>query len=366
MSVTIEKIFNTGSVPYVLSSTASELPSSNLLKIVFTSTNIPDGSAAGTRSHTQPGGKYLGTWYESFDTMKKVGETQDYLSYPLSASECFYKTLTLVSGTLSLTTGAIGTFWHNYTPTASRVVTEGGRTYTVGFLGDTVLSGTAGTYSNAYFHYDDNTYGVIDSYSLRTENIGGTDYNVVDITFGTVTGSTVLSGTLDATTASGTEIQNSAQIYNKADNYKLRTAATDSKYLTPNNSVIFEVTFGEAYDCKLTAWDDDTHSTTENKILSEGHYRVDAVAYRYELNTTTLNSVNYVHYTFTSPGCFVAPPCSDRILKGDESYYGVFDMVYATTQHGECLSFKPRLHDMNDSFIAGNYDFVTTLHYQYT
>lgn len=129
-----------------------------------------------------------------------------------------------------------------------------------------------------------------------------------------------------------------------------------------DNSVIFTVDFGEAYSCRLTAWDDDTHSTTNNKILSEEHYRVDAVAYR-------SNVLNTGHSpTLNTNRCLVFPPGNDIVLKGDDRYYGDFDLVFVINagEYGEYLSFIPRLVDMDDSFLPGNYGFVTTLHYQYT
>lgn len=128
------------------------------------------------------------------------------------------------------------------------------------------------------------------------------------------------------------------------------------------NSVIFSVTFGEAYDCRLTAWDDATHSTTDNKVLSEEHYKVDAIAYR-------SNVVASAHApVFLNENCLVYPQVYNLSLKGNESYYGDFDLIYAIAdgEYGEYLSFAPRLVNMDSSFIAGSYDFVTTLHYQYT
>lgn len=128
------------------------------------------------------------------------------------------------------------------------------------------------------------------------------------------------------------------------------------------NSVIFTVTFGEAYNCRLTAWDDNTHTTTLNKILDEEHYRVDAVAFRGNTGNTphapVLNSTN----------CLVYPEAFDIPLKGNSKYYGDFDLIFAinTNEYGEYLVFTPRLINMDPSFTAGSYDFVTTLHYQYT
>ena len=428
MAVTIEKKFYTGSKSYILASTGSVLTSTDLQQIVFTSTNMNDNITAGTRSHTQPGGKYLGTWYESHDILHKASQTQDYPEYPLDNKECLYRTLTLLSGTLDLQSGATGRFWHNYKNTSESIVTSGGWYYTVGFLGKTTRSGLP--HGEAFFHYDKDTYGYITNYSFGTTTVFDTEVNFVDITFGTVTGSAVLSGTLDllyatysgigttysgiATTYSGVgtpnldgtydeylgengttysgilgiahseleasysgtgvDVDNERRwggdsIYNKTDNLQTRTIDTENWYLTPMNSVVFQLTFGEAYDCRLTAWDDDTHSTTNNKILEECHYRVDAATYRYGMTSVTWVSPvsTYYHYSMTSSsGCFVSPPARDQILKGDVFYYGDFDLVYAVSSYGECLIFKPRLYNMNDSFSAGNYDFITTLHYQYT
>lgn len=128
------------------------------------------------------------------------------------------------------------------------------------------------------------------------------------------------------------------------------------------NSVIFSVTFGEAYDCRLTAWDDATHSTTDNKVLAEEHYKVDAVAYRSNVPASAHAPV------FLTEGCLVYPQVYDLALKGNTSYYGDFDLIYAIAdgEYGEYLVFAPRLVNMDSSFTAGSYDFVTTLHYQYT
>ncbi len=132
------------------------------------------------------------------------------------------------------------------------------------------------------------------------------------------------------------------------------------------NTVIFEVTNGEAYDCRLTAWDDDTHATTSNKILDESHYKVVVAAFRaaggtkQEPECADFNNV------------MVYPAGIDVILKGNSSYYGDFDLIHIANggvsgqEHGEYLIFVPRLHNITSAFTSGNYDFVTTLHYQYT
>jgi len=132
------------------------------------------------------------------------------------------------------------------------------------------------------------------------------------------------------------------------------------------NTIIFEVTHGEAYDCKLTAWDDDTHSTTANQIINDSHYRVSCAAYKSVGGTK--GSPLSGNYTDT----IVHPVGIDLILKGNDSYYGVFELVHVAdggvtgNEHGEYLIFLPRLAGMDSTFSAGNYDFVTTLHYSYT
>jgi len=591
MAVTIEKKFYTTHDSYRAASAGSVLESTDLQKIVFTSTNMSDDITAGTRSHTQPGGQYLGTWYESYDILHKASQSQDYMDYPLNTKECMYRTLTLMDDTCTIQTGASGTFWHNYTNDVTSFVTDDSEwSYQIGFLGDTTkfesseleaygnemalvksliidiasnhggsgtglrsiefydhagdlislpntsyytaygsdytvdnppayVFGTAfsitgaragnewyaesttdirlicvfdeskyiskivinnshdsggsvtdgvngytiyastssyttltygtitgltylcggnlsqhtasnirddqtvyerdtflgwSSHGSAFFHYDKDTYGYISDYSFGTDTIFDTEVNTVTVTFGEVTGGAVLSGTLyqlytsfsgigttysgiyttysgiDNTTYSGimevayaellasysgTGVDVDAErrwggdsIFCKTDDFGDRLIDSENWYLKPTNAVVFELTFGEAYDCRLTAWDDDTHSTTNNKILDECHYRVDATTYRYDMESVTWDSdsIEYLHFSMDSPDCFVYPPVRDHILKGDEYYYGDFNLIYAVSLYGECLIFKPRLHNMNDSFTAGNYDFVTTLHYQYT
>ena len=135
------------------------------------------------------------------------------------------------------------------------------------------------------------------------------------------------------------------------------------------NSVVFTVTNGECYDVRLTAWDDDTHTTTSNKILDEEHYKVTACAFRAEGGTKQEPTCgdNVVD-------CLVFGVAVDQVLKGNvaDKYYGDFDLIHIANgglsgnAHGEYLIFSPRLDDMDETFTSGNYDFVTTLHYQYT
>ncbi len=130
------------------------------------------------------------------------------------------------------------------------------------------------------------------------------------------------------------------------------------------NSVLFEVTFGEAYDCRLTAWDDVTHSTTTNELIANDHVRVSSLAYK--AVGSKLAPENADNYIF--------PPSHNRIFKGDLSdggydyFYGDFDMVYRyeSEVYGDYLIFKPMLYGITDSLTYGVHDFVITLCYSYT
>ena len=81
-------------------------------------------------------------------------------------------------------------------------------------------------------------------------------------------GSATISGNTD-------EIISEAYVYGWNDDI-----VNDDCWLHAGNGIVFEVTNGEAYDCRLTAWDNATHSTTANLLLAGNHYRVIACAYR--------------------------------------------------------------------------------------
>ena len=207
----------------------------------------------------------------------------------------------------------------------------------------TVIGTLSGILTNDEELYSD-VSGVFNGY------FSGTDYTVL---YGTVSG-----------TISGSLIGPYEQMYHQYSNVAINTNTVipRTRRCNADNSIIFSVVFGEAYNCKLTAWDDDTHSTTNNKILNEEHYRVDASVFRTNNNSYVSNAV------FRSTRCLVFPPAYDIVLKGNEKYYGEFDFIFVidTDEYGEYLAFLPRLTNMDNSFLAGNYDFVTTLHYQYT
>ena len=130
------------------------------------------------------------------------------------------------------------------------------------------------------------------------------------------------------------------------------------------NSITFKTTFGQASDCKLTAWDDATHTTTLNEIISGDYCRASAV------------SIYYTGSDFKNPDNVteVHSPIYNRILKGNVSYmgtdyfYGPFDMQYRTDSNttGDILFFKPMLYGIDPSISYGVHDFVITLSYNYT
>jgi hypothetical protein len=134
------------------------------------------------------------------------------------------------------------------------------------------------------------------------------------------------------------------------------------------NSIVFEVTTGEAYDCRLTAWDDATHSTLANELIQGDHARVSAVAF------CCGGSSNLAPEIITDPVNLIYPPVHNRILKGntvfggEKLYYGDFDMVYRsqTDVHGDFLIFKPQLYGIHSGISYGVHDFLVTLHYSYT
>jgi len=141
------------------------------------------------------------------------------------------------------------------------------------------------------------------------------------------------------------------------------TCASGTTCFCMANSINFEVTFGECYDCRLTAWDDVTHTTTLNEIIAGSHCRVSAVAL-------------YHTGDFQSPDTVteIQAPVYNRIFHGNVSYlgtdyyYGDFDMQYRTAGNttGDKLFFKPMLYGLHAGISYGVHDFVIVLHYTYT
>lgn len=303
----------------------------DIAKIVFTSPNIDSPAAAGTRSHILPGSSYIGTWYEAVDNMHRIRWDQE----APNKQGTYFAQLYL------------------YNPTFT-------------FGTDTVFSGASlypvSTESTQTIYYDRDNYGYTASgVAVGTTDIEGTTYYRYDITVTGTVGTATISGS--TTTVSGSDSLCTWK-YSSLDN-------NSDFWANTVNTILFEVINGEAYSCRLTAWDDDTHSTTSNKILSEGHYKATCLAYRAKGGTKQVPKAGTSENTY-GINLLVHTPAHDLILKGNESYYGDFDLIHIANggvtgnEHGEYLLFLPRLSDMDDSFTSGNYDFVTTLHYQYT
>lgn len=136
--------------------------------------------------------------------------------------------------------------------------------------------------------------------------------------------------------------------------------------LDTQNSIVFEVTTGEAYNCRLTAWDDVTHSTVINELIQGDHVRCSAMAYCCMGDKLTPTASK-------DPLNLVYPPVHNRIFKGNvnigfKHYYGDFDLVYRhqTDIYGDFLIFKPMLYGIDSSISYGIHDYLITLHYLYT
>ena len=138
--------------------------------------------------------------------------------------------------------------------------------------------------------------------------------------------------------------------------------------LYPSNALHVIAKLGEAYNCYLTAWDDNTHYTITNVVFTKNLLKLSAALYRSfngDANGFPTGGVNDVSQTYP-----VYSPVSDYPVKGDEVIYGKFNFVYYSgiTNHiGDILVFRPRLSSVTQSdFPPGNYSFVLTFHYQYT
>jgi hypothetical protein len=127
------------------------------------------------------------------------------------------------------------------------------------------------------------------------------------------------------------------------------------------NSINFQLTAGECYNCRLTAWDDATHTTTLNELLLGQHCRASAFAFNYEGDD--FKNPDAVNVIFA--------PAYNKILQGNVAgcYYGDFDMEYRSAgggKTGDFLIFKPMLYGLHSGISYGVHDFVITLHYSYT
>ena len=191
-----------------------------------------------------------------------------------------------------------------------------------------------------YAFYDDGSAKIV--YVSDIESIGGESYKMA----------------VDHVTGSGTI----------ADGHELKSWGTLTGEIdySMTDSVVFTVSAGEAYNCRLTAWDDVTHSTVNNNLIANDRVKVSSLAFC-ATNTITDPQESY------SPINYVFGPIHNRIFKGNtvyggtKYYYGDFDLVYRPQADviGDFLIFKPHL-EVDTSIPYGVHDFVIVLHYSYT
>jgi len=144
------------------------------------------------------------------------------------------------------------------------------------------------------------------------------------------------------------------------------------------NSIKFEVTDGENYDNRLTAWDSVTHNSTNNYLINSDRVKASCANYSWSGGTEDNPSnveyggpVDPVTHLPTNP----FPPQYNITLKGNttsginDNYYGDWDMIYSfptSGRSGDYLIVRPWLDNINSSVPYGVHDFVITLHYSYT
>lgn len=151
---------------------------------------------------------------------------------------------------------------------------------------------------------------------------------------------------------------------NKGLFYGLPTYKEDSHF---SDTLHLFMKFGEAYNCYITAWDDSTHSSILNTALSNELCKLSACVWRSpDVNTDTWPDNDQQSTTIPHVYDYV----SDFPIKGNELFYGKFNLVYYVREPnivGDIVSVRPRISTVNSLiFSPGNYDFVITFHYQYT
>lgn len=144
------------------------------------------------------------------------------------------------------------------------------------------------------------------------------------------------------------------------------------------NSIVFEVTSGENYNNRLTAWDSVTHSSIDNYLISTNRVKASCANYSWSGGTED-NPGNVEYGGSVDPGSQLPddpyPPQYNIILQGNTTvsgvdyYYGDWDMIYSlptSGRNGDFLIVRPWLDNIDATVPYGNHDFVITLHYSYT
>lgn len=140
------------------------------------------------------------------------------------------------------------------------------------------------------------------------------------------------------------------QIRSRESYYPAVDPATTASGFDIRSSIRFLVTSGDSIDDRLTVWDDVTHSSVNNYLISNDQVKISSVAYRYNGDEENPSSVDEIF-----------APQYNIALKGDASYYGDFNMSL-----GDILIFRLWLDGITTSTPYGEYEFVAVLHYSYT
>lgn len=317
-------------------------------KIVFTSPHMDSPNTAGTRSHVLPDLMDIALWYEDASNMYRITDSQE------EPDTVFLKTYATFNedGTVSLGwqsanfTDGVDVVNVSGTADASkwpdRYIAVGDSTYTYPKLRfESEFVRDIGYNDNYYFfsYYKNSWAGFPNSVSIQIPNTGA-DATLAYPTY---------NHTWDSDTTSGTRIW-------------LDSAECDFGF---HNSIVYEMTLGEAYNCYLTAWDDDTHSSIDNTVISGSHYRVAAMAcYVRGSKTYPIDADNSTY------GTIIEEPVTNQILMGDTYKYEITDPLrynaIDSDVEGAFLIFKPWLYNITSAIPFGIYDFITTFHYQYT
>jgi len=272
-------------------------------KIVFTSPNMDSPNTAGTRSHVLPDLMDIALWYEDTSNMYRITNNQD---APASILFEFY--------------GELHTsFNFNAGNTSMRLYDQ------TGTNPDWPSVGTVYYNNSNYFDYGALAWTP----------------GYIDMTAGSDTGPDVaVSGT----------------------NIFLDPSLAEVNF---ENSIVYEMILGEAYNVYLTAWDDDTHSSTDNTVISGSHYRAAGCACYITGSTAAPYPAGASTY-----GTLIDVPVIDQVLNGDTSKWTItnplrYNAIDAGVG-GAYVFFRPRLYNITSAIPYGVYDFITTLHFQYT
>lgn len=338
-------------------------------KIVFTSPHIDSPATAGVRSHVLPDLMEIALWYEDASNMYRITDLQE------EPDTVFFKTYATVSGAAYVdegwgdTAGTNGVFGTG--------IPEGIKALTL-----VNVSGTSDVsdWPDKTIELGDSeyTYPILRLYSEHTRDL---DYNAEYYWFSYFKDSWT-SFPNSVTVKQGREVTGGTDAKNYPPSHTnsaysdfdidLTFGAGVTVYLDStscdfgfHNSIVYEMTLGEAYNCYLTAWDDDTHSSTDNTVISGSHYRCAAMScYVRGSKTTPIDADNSTY------GTIIEEPVTNQILYGNTYKYDITDPLRYNSidddVEGAFLLFKPWLYNITSAIPFGIYDFVTTFHYQYT